>query len=182
MRYSIPTPFTKSFISFVYSQKGENMKSIILLLIVVLFFPVYAQEVKVTARSGDADIDLHLDEVNKYGRAEFEFFKKDMSLKFGVAAGDIHSYYYKEKVSPGDIYYAFTLSAVSGRPVRNIFDLYKKKKGWGAIAQELGIKPGSREFHMLKGRTLSGIGKVKSKHVDTKKGGTPKSTPKGKRK
>lgn len=158
------------------------MKSIIILLIVVLFFPVYAQEVKVTARSGDADIDMHLDKVNRYGKAEFEFYKKDMSLKFGVSADEINDYYYKEKYSPGDIYYAYTLSAVSGRPVRTIFDIYKKKKGWGATAQELGIKPGSREFHMLKGRSLSGIGKVKSKHVDTKKGGTSKSTPKGKRK
>lgn len=156
------------------------MKSIIFLLIVGLFLPVYAQEAKVAVRTGDADIDLHLDEVNRYGRAEFEFFKKDMSLKFGVEAGDIHNYYYKEKFSPGDIYYAYTLSVVSGRPVRNIFDMYKQKKGWGAIAQELGIKPGSKEFHMLRGRSLSGIGKVKSKHVDTKKGSTSKSPPKGK--
>lgn len=158
------------------------MKSIIFLLIVGLFFPVNAQEVKVAVRTGDADIDMHLDEVNRYGKAEFEFYKKDMSLKFGVSAGDINDYYYKEKFSPGEIYYAFTLSTVTDRPIRTIFDLYKTKKGWGAIAQELGIKPGSREFHMLKGRSLSGIGKVKSKHVDTKKGGTPKSTPKGKRK
>lgn len=158
------------------------MKSIIFLLIVGLFFPVNAQEVKVAVRTGDADIDMHLDEVNRYGKAEFEFFKKDMSLKFGVSAGDINDYYYKEKFSPGDIYYAFTLSAVTDRPARTIFDLYKTKKGWGEIAKELGIKPGSREFHMLKGRTISGIGKVKSKHVDTKKGGTPKGTTKGKRK
>lgn len=150
------------------------MKSIIFFLFIVLCLPVYSQEVAVSVKTGDADIDLHLDQVNNYGRAEFEFFKKDMSLKFGVAAGDIHNYYYKEKFSPGDIYYGYTLSIVTGKPVRTIFDLYKQKKGWGAIAQELGIKPGSREFHMLKGRALSGIGKVKSKHTDTKKGGAPK--------
>lgn len=158
------------------------MKSTLFLSLFVILPFLYSQETTVAVRTGDADIDMHLDEVNRYGKAEFEFFKKDLSLKFGVSAGDINDYYYKEKFSPGDIYYAFTLSAVTDRPVRTIFDLYKTKKGWGAIAQEMGIKPGSREFHMLKGRSLSGIGKVKSKHVDTKKGGIPKSTSKGKRK
>lgn len=48
--------------------------------------------------------------------------------------------------------------------------LYNNKKGWGAVAIDLGIKPGSREFHRLKGKSISGIGKVKSKHWDNGKG------------
>lgn len=155
------------------------MKSFIFLLVMVMSLPLFAQEVKVSARTGDADIDMHLDEVNKYGKAEFEFFKNDVALKFGVKAGEINDYHYKERLSPGDIYYGFTLSVVTDRPARDIFHLYKKKKGWGAVAQELGIKPGSKEFHLLKGRALSGIGKVKSKHVEIKKSGTPKGTTKG---
>lgn len=157
------------------------MKTILLFLAVILIVPVTAQEVRVTARTGDADIDMHLDEVNKYGKAEFEFFKNDVALKFGARTGDINDFYYKEKVSPADIYYAYTLSSVSGRPVRGIIDMHKTKKGWGEIAKELGIKPGSREFHMMKGKSLSGIGKVKSKHFDSRKGGNEKGTNKGKR-
>jgi len=40
--------------------------------------------------------------------------------------------------------------------------LYNNKKGWGAVAIDLGIKPGSREFNRLKGKSISGIGKVKA--------------------
>ena len=157
------------------------MKSFIFLLVMVISLPLFAQEVKVSARTGDADIDMHLDEVNKYGKAEFEFFKNDVALKFGVKAGEISDLYYKEKIEPGDIFYAYTLSSIAGKPVRGIIDLHKNKKGWGEIAKQLGIKPGSREFHMLKGKSLSGIGKVKSKHIDSRKGGIQKGTPQKKR-
>lgn len=157
------------------------MKKLIFLLVFILFSYISAQESRVVVRTGDADVDMHLDQINKYGRAEFEFFKKDLSLKFGAAIGEINDYYYKEKISPGDLYYAYTLSSNTGKPVSGIIDMYKSKKGWGEIAQELGIKPGSREFHMLKGKTLSGIGKVKSKHIDSRKGGSSKGSSKGKR-
>ncbi len=157
------------------------MKSILFLLILVLLLPVYPQETTVTVGTGDVDIDLHLDEVNKYGKAEFEFFKNDVALKFGVKAGEINDLYYKEKIEPGDIFYAYTLSSIAGKPVRGIIDLHKNKKGWGEIAKQLGIKPGSRDFHMLKGKSLSGIGKVKSKHIDSRKGGIQKGTPQKKR-
>jgi len=42
---------------------------------------------------------------------------------------------------------------MSGRSIGYVTDKYKKHKGnsWGALAKELGIKPGSEEFHALKG-------------------------------
>jgi hypothetical protein len=33
------------------------------------------------------------------------------------------------------------------------------KNGWGAIAKDLGIKPGSKQFHALKDNTLKKINK-----------------------
>lgn len=44
------------------------------------------------------------------------------------------------------------LSILVGKPVETVYVTYQKnqKKGWGAIAKELGIKPGSKEFHQLK--------------------------------
>lgn len=150
------------------------MKTGMILFIALMISVSSAQEIKVSARTGDADIDMHLSQINKYGKADFEFFKKDMTLKFGASSSEINDYYYKDRINPGDIYYGYTLSSVSGRPVGNIMEMYKKKKGWGEIAKELGIKPGSREFHMMKGKALSGIGKVKSKHIDSRKGGKPK--------
>jgi hypothetical protein len=44
------------------------------------------------------------------------------------------------------------LGEMSGKPTDYVIRQYKaeKNKGWGALAQSLGIKPGSREFHALK--------------------------------
>lgn len=157
------------------------MKTLIIITSILFYTSAFSQSVYTYVETGDADIDLHLDQINNYGRTEFEFFKKDMSLKFGVSSGILDDYYHKEKISPANIYLAYTLSSVSGKPVGNIFELYKQKKGWGEIAKELGIKPGSREFHKMKGKTLSGIGKVKSKHIDSRKGGTSKGTTRGRK-
>jgi hypothetical protein len=43
------------------------------------------------------------------------------------------------------------------RPPETVVQTYQthKGKGWGVIAKELGIKPGSREFHALKNGDLT---------------------------
>ncbi len=142
----------------------------------VLFFSsfLFAQEVKVQFETGDPEINQHLKEVNAYAKAEYEMFKNDLSLKFGITTRDVDRYVREEKVRPGDLYYACALSSVAGKRVNDVIVLYKEKKGWGAVAQDLGIKPGSREFHVLKGKSISGIGKVKSKHTDNTRGNKPK--------
>ena len=54
--------------------------------------------------------------------------------------------------APGDVYYACAIAQVLGRPCRYVADYWGQHhgKGWGVVAQELGIKPGSAEFHRLK--------------------------------
>lgn len=157
------------------------MKNITIILFIVFSSSLFAQDVNTYVKTGDAEIDFHLDQINDYGRAEYEFFKKDMSLKFGVSTGLVDDYYYKQKISPANMYMGFVLNGVTDKPIADIFALYKERKGWGELAKELGIKPGSREFHMMKGKALSGIGKVKSKHFESRKGGMQKGTKKGKR-
>lgn len=139
-------------------------------VIIFLSSFLFAQEMRVSFNTGDGDIDQYLQDVNSYGKAEFEFFKNDLSIKFGISTRDVDRYVYTEKVRPGDLYYACALSSVTGKKVKDVLVLYNNKKGWGAVAIDLGIKPGSREFHRLKGKSISGIGKVKSKHWDNGKG------------
>jgi hypothetical protein len=54
--------------------------------------------------------------------------------------------------SPADAYMVFRLGEMSSRPVDDVLRKYQfeKNKGWGILAQSLGIKPGSTEFHALK--------------------------------
>jgi len=54
--------------------------------------------------------------------------------------------------SPADAYIVFRLGEMSRRPIDDVLKQYKtsKGKGWGVVAQSLGIKPGSAEFQALK--------------------------------
>ena len=51
-----------------------------------------------------------------------------------------------------------------GSNIDDVIISYKKnkEKGWGVIAKEMGIKPGSPEFHALKGKTKTRKDKGKS--------------------
>ena len=54
--------------------------------------------------------------------------------------------------NPSDAYIVLRLGEMSNQPTESVIEKYKsgKGQGWGAIAKNLGIKPGSREFHALK--------------------------------
>ena len=53
---------------------------------------------------------------------------------------------------PADAYIMLRLGEMSGRPTGYVVEKYRnnKGKGWGSLAKNLGIKPGSKEFHALK--------------------------------
>ena len=75
---------------------------------------------------------------------------------------------------PADAYIVLRLGEMSAKPTDYVIERYRsgKGKGWGALAQSLGIKPGSKEFHDLKrGNDIydsnnKGKGKSKSKGKD----------------
>ena len=53
---------------------------------------------------------------------------------------------------PADAYIILRLGEISGKSAQYVIEKYRNtgKKGWGAMAKSLGIKPGSPEFHALK--------------------------------
>ena len=145
------------------------MRKIILFAFLMSSF-TFAQSFSLSFSTGDVDIDAHLSEVNNYAKVEYNSYKSDLSVQFGISEKEIDRYIYTEKISPGDLYFACALSSVSGKKVGDVIALSKKKKGWGAAAKELGIKPGSDEFHRLKSKSTGSIGKVKGNYYDNKKG------------
>jgi hypothetical protein len=60
--------------------------------------------------------------------------------------------------TPGDAYMCFRVGQVASQPVEVVTKEYQanKGKGWGKIAKNLGIKPGSKEFHALKKGDITG--------------------------
>ena len=79
---------------------------------------------------------------------------------------------------PAHAYIVLRLGEMAHQSVERVMEEYHKNKGkgWGVIAKNLGIKPGSAEFHALKdGHDLDGYPNVGKKDL------TGKSKNKGKK-
>lgn len=111
-----------------------------------------AQTLTFKANTGDTDLDLTLNDMNVQAKADFKVFKQDMSVSFGVKEGKIDDLSVRLKMQPADIYMTLEVAKQSGKTVDAVAKSYEsnKGKGWGVIAKEMGIKPGSPAFHAMK--------------------------------
>ena len=139
------------------------MKTVTMLIAVALTQAALGQELTTAYNTGDADMDTHLSEINENASSDYEAFKDNLSENSEITNEEIDRYINEENMEPADIYYASVLSSASDRPVSEVVGMYKEKKGWGAVAKELGIKPGSEEFHELKANTVKKVEKDKEK-------------------
>ncbi|NUO77506.1 MAG: hypothetical protein HOQ32_16015 [Lysobacter sp.] len=103
-------------------------------------------------RSGDAWVDTWLDDMNRYGARYREPFVDEMVRNYGAPRDLVSELLGARRWAPGDVYYACAMAQVLGRPCRYVVDEWERShgEGWGAVAQRLGVKPGSPEFHRLK--------------------------------
>ncbi|MES2557947.1 MAG: hypothetical protein V4604_17460 [Bacteroidota bacterium] len=105
-----------------------------------------------TYDSGDKELDTQLKTINTEAKKDLEQFKTDVSKKYSTTIDKIEALI-KLGMQAADIIMAHEVSAIVLRPVDDVVACYEKNKGkgWGVIAKEMGIKPGSAEFHKLKG-------------------------------
>jgi hypothetical protein len=103
-------------------------------------------------RSGDVWVDNQLNDVNRYGTRYREPFVDEMVRYYGAPRDLVNDLLVSRRWAPGDVFYACSIAHTLGRPCRYVVDEWDRNhgKGWGAVAKELGIKPGSAEFHRLK--------------------------------
>ncbi|MGB9082385.1 MAG: hypothetical protein WCD00_13885 [Desulfuromonadaceae bacterium] len=123
------------------------MKRLILLsLVLSLLSPMAA-----SARG----LDDFLANVNVQARVDLPGFSARISNQFGVPLPQVQAIVQTVR-EPADAFMVFQLGQFSGRQPDRVMDVYSrsKGKGWGVIAKELGIKPGSAEFHALKNGNL----------------------------
>jgi hypothetical protein len=138
-----------------------------LLLLVVVSVPAVAS----------ANLDSFLSNVNAQARVDLPGFSLQVSTQFGVPVPQVEAVL-GIVATPADAFMVFQLGQMAHRPPETVVQTYQthKGKGWGVIAKELGIKPGSREFHALKNGDLTfggtpgdGPGKGKGKGKGHKK-------------
>lgn len=116
------------------------------------------------------DLDVFVSSLNAEARVDLGAFKARVSTQFGVPMVQVEAVLGSVR-SPGDAYMVFRAGQVAGRPQEVVLDEYRSNqgKGWGAMAKNLGIKPGSAEFHSLKKGWDDGGGSGKGKGKDKKK-------------
>jgi hypothetical protein len=116
-------------------------------------------------RTGDAWVDTQLGDINVFARGNTDGFIDDVVVSYGAPRHLVRELYYDRRWAPGDIYYACALAQLVRRPCLEVADIYQRDhgQGWGVIAQRLGIRPGSPEFHALKGNVGKGHGKMKAR-------------------
>ena len=128
----------------------------------------FACALVVPAPAAAGGLDSFLGEIDVTARADLGAFKADLRLSFGASDSKIDGLF-EVMSAPSDVYICLRIGEVADQPIDRVVAEYQKHKGqgWGVIAKNLGIKPGSDEFHALKAGRLSshsGGGSSAKKH------------------
>ena len=118
-------------------------------------------------RSGDAWIDAQLGDVNVFARGNLDGYVDEVVVSTGAPRYFVREYVVDRGWAPGDVWYACLIARELGRPCTYVIDAYEREargrgRGWGVLAQELGIRPGSDAFHALKNGVGQGKGRMKA--------------------
>ena len=143
------------------------MKLIFSILLIVASSFVHGQ---INFRTGDPSLEAELNIVNNDAKRDLRTFKSNISVQYGIPVPRVEGML--NIMKPAEVLLAIRISSISKKPLDVVVQNYKtnKDKGWGYIAKQMGIKPGSPEFHALKGKSKKG-GNAKPKSS-----GKPSST------
>lgn len=123
------------------------------------------------AAAADADLGAFLSNLNAQAQADLPGFKTRLSAQFGVPLPAVESIITQVRL-PGDAFLCLQLGQMTRQPMGRVVETYQRShgKGWGVIAKELGIKPGSADFHALKRGDFTFTGEPRGASPDTGKG------------
>jgi len=98
-----------------------------------------------------ANLDSFLKSVNIQAQTDLKNFSAKLSAQFGIPGARVDAII-QSVSAPADAFMVLQIGQMANKPPETVLQTYKrgKGKGWGELAKELGIKPGSPEFHALK--------------------------------
>jgi len=120
------------------------------ILAVLAFLLVYGPNAQ-----AEGSLDAFLQQVNVEAQTNLSAYAVKVSAQFGVPESEVHMVL-SAVSDPADAFMVFQIGRFCGCKSDHVLSQYRvqKGKGWGAIAKDLGIKPGSSEFHALKSGDL----------------------------
>ena len=116
------------------------------------------------SNTGDRDLDSLLGSIDERAKSDPDVFFLQLGRQHDIPAEEVRQEKERWGLSYGDTYMATALSRISRRPIGAVAGEYKQNrgKGWGVMAMNMGIKPGSPEFHQMKVNARGSIS-----HMDT---------------
>jgi hypothetical protein len=103
------------------------------------------------AGAAHADLNDSLRRINEQAKADMKNFNVKLSAQFNIPVPQVDAVL-KIVATPADAFMVLQLGQMANKQPEVVVKSYQanRNKGWGVIAKELGIKPGSAEFHALK--------------------------------
>ena len=117
----------------------------------IFFSLVFICSLALSTSQALADLNVFLGGLNDQARVDRLDYGQRLSAQFNVPMSEVELIL-SEVQFPGDAFMCFQLGSMLHLPPERVLQTYKTNKGggWGVTAQQLGIKPGSPEFHALK--------------------------------
>ena len=114
--------------------------------------------------TGDRKLDSLLGKIDEQAKADPDGFIRQLSQKHNIPEEEIRQAKERYNLSYGDTYMATSLSRISKRRIGVVAEEYKQNqgKGWGVMAMNMGIKPGSPEFKQMKADARGSVGHMKT--------------------
>lgn len=139
------------------------MKTTILSIALLLIGAISFSQVTLKISSGDTDLDASLTDINVTASKDFGLFKTEMKASYNVTDAKLEDLKLTFGMQASDIFMTLEIALTTGKTVDVVAAEFKKSKGkgWGEIAKNLGIKPGSDAFHALKGTAKKKNDKIK---------------------
>ena len=148
------------------NKKEYNMKKFLTAATCLVFLGLLVHGAAFAQQSttGDRKLNYLLKKINKHAEADPDGFIRQPSLKHNVPEEEIRQAKERHGLSYGDTYMAAALSKISKRQVGVVAEEFKQNqgKGWGVMAMNLGIKPGSPEFKQMKADARGSVGHMKT--------------------
>ena len=112
----------------------------------------FSQTITFNPRTGDVDMDGFLKDISTKAKNDINSFIDDATKTFNIAKDKVEGLI--KIMDPGDVFMTLQTAEIVNKPIDEVKEAYVKgkDKGWGQIAKDLGIKPGSAEFHAMKNK------------------------------
>jgi len=149
------------------------MKKILTTATFLVFLGLHFQSVAFALQTGTGDwnLDYQLGKINELAKADPDGFIKQLSQNYIIPQQEIRQAKGKYGLSYGDTYMATALARKNNRRVGDVAAEYEQNqgKGWGVMAMNMGIKPGSPEFKQLKAGARGSVDHMKTMAKDRKR-------------